>query len=222
MSVAALSMCVAFTGCSHDVDILSPEELNAQQAQKVIKTYEQAFINVFGEPAPDQDWGFGPSSAASRTRGQVDPDNPHVNANANEWADVTNSTGFGGWLVPDPLTPKQKERVIAYFQANPNPDFNDPHLTNFFVQQVYKGGPGGGNTTEVVTAAGGQTYTSDNMNQLTVGQTNVHINNFNYGTATELSVLDNGANIANHTGETYHNDQIMLMIDIEGVSFSHS
>ena len=61
--------------------------------------------------------------------------------NHNLWGDPTADGGIWNWNVPPALTPKQKLRVKAYFQANPNLTYEDPHLTNFFVQQVYKGNP---------------------------------------------------------------------------------
>ena len=205
------------TSCTHD------DVGNQGVYEEKTQTFEKVFHDLYGDIAPDHDWGFkslnsiaianSRAAAGTRvagTRGE--------NANANEWADVTNSTGHGGWKVPPALTEGQKLRVKAYFQANPNLDYNDPHLRNFFVQQVYKGGSGCETTTEKVIAAGGQVYTSDKMNHMTVGQSNVHINNFNHGDATELNVLDNGANLQTHTGQTYHSDKIMLMVDINDTS----
>lgn len=58
-SAAALALCGLITSCSHDIDGLTPEE-------SVAATYEKAFITAFGQPAPDQTWGFGPSVAATR------------------------------------------------------------------------------------------------------------------------------------------------------------
>ena len=213
--VLALVLGGCLASCSQE------ENFYGSIVENKLQTYEKVFKDEFGTIAPDQDWGFGTASIQARARNSADAVRTRgENANANEWADVTNSTGFGGWLVPDPLTEGQKERVKAYFQANPNLTNQDPHWTNFFVQQVYKGGPStaGPNSTEVVTAADGSTYTSDNMNLLTVGQNNVHINNFNHGTATTVSVLDNGANLRDHTGETYHEDEIMLMVNIYDTS----
>lgn len=189
------------------------------------ETFEKVFHDLYGDIDPNHDWGFkslnsiaaanSRAAAAARaagTRGE--------NANANEWADITNSTGFGGWNVPPALTDGQKLRVRAYFQANPNLEYRDPQLKNFFVQQVYKGGDNKNPDTssEVVTAAGGQQYTSNNMNHLTVGQSNVHINNFNYGDATELNVLNNGANLKTGENVGYHPDKIMLMVNIDDTS----
>lgn len=207
------------TSCTHD-DI----EYSSVYEEKT-QTFEKVFHDLYGNIDPNHDWGFKSLNSiatansravagtrAAGTRGE--------NANANEWADVSNSTGYGGWKVPPALTEGQKLRVKAYFQANPDLQYNDPHLKNFFVQQVYKGGSdvNPNTSSEVVTAAGGQKYTSYNMNHLTVGQSNVHINNFNRGDATELDVLDNGANLKNHTGETYHKDKIMLMVNIDDTS----
>ena len=207
------------TSCTHD-DI-GYDSLYDEKTQ----TFEKVFHDLYGDIDPNHDWGFkslnsiaaanSRAAAAARaagTRGE--------NANANEWADITNSTGFGGWNVPPALTDGQKLRVRAYFQANPNLEYRDPQLRNFFVQQVYKGGDNKNPDTssEVVTAAGGQQYTSNNMNHLTVGQSNVHINNFNYGDATELNVLDNGSNLKTHNPESYHKDKIMLMVNIDDTS----
>ena len=152
-----------------------------------------------------------------RTRANAGIDYPAtstgINANANEWADPNKY--FGGWVVPDPLTQEQKDVVMAYFQAVPNLTYEDPHLRHFFVQQVYKGAtqkPSTGNS-EVTVAAGGTQYTSSNMNLLTVGYNEQHINNFNDGNCSvNGNVLTNGGNV---NGGPYHSDQIMLMVNID-------
>lgn len=62
--VAALALCATFTSCSHDIDSMSQEELSEYYAQKIVETYEKAFIENIGQPAADQDWGFGTTSVA--------------------------------------------------------------------------------------------------------------------------------------------------------------
>lgn len=58
--VAALALCAGFVGCSKDDDVYDPNaEANLIQAQ-----YDAAFIKTFGQPAADQDWGFGATSKA--------------------------------------------------------------------------------------------------------------------------------------------------------------
>ena len=70
-SAAALALCGLITSCTHDIDGLTPEE-------SVAATYEKAFITAFGQPAPDQTWGFGTSAASSRamTRAANMPSTP--------------------------------------------------------------------------------------------------------------------------------------------------
>ena len=58
-SAAALAFCGLFTSCTHD---LGYDESSAQNS--VVKTYEQAFVTAFGQPDPNQEWGFGTTSVA--------------------------------------------------------------------------------------------------------------------------------------------------------------
>ena len=57
--VAALALCAGFTSCSHDEDFET-----YSQAELIKNKYETAFVNAFGQPAADQDWGFGATSNA--------------------------------------------------------------------------------------------------------------------------------------------------------------
>ena len=235
-SVTALAFCGAMISCTHETDMG-----NSGNNLGVVETYEKAFISRFGEPSADADWGFG-TSAKAGTRANNPGENHNatstgINANANEWADPTPGKEFGGWVVPDPLTEEQKEIVRKYFQAVPNLTYEDPKLRHFFVQQVYKGGtnkPDTGNK-ETNTSAIGTPYSSDNMNLLTVGYNEQHINNFNsgnYGATTVatdtygnplsgtiaeggmVNVLDEGYT-ANDFANHHHPDQIMLMVNID-------
>ena len=219
--IAALAMGGMFTSCSHDMSLYS-----GNQSEQVLQKYEQTFVQTFGEPASTQTWGFGSSTVAG-TRGMT-RSNPGenypatheykdangnviagANMNHNQWGSSDlQSMPYGGWIVPDPLTEGQKLRVQKYFQANPNLTYQDPEWRHFFVQQVYKGKTSpGSNSTEVVTAADGTTYTSDNMNLLTVGQACSHINDYNAGTCSSSNVL-------NHEGKT-QSDQITLMVNVD-------
>ena len=212
--IAALAVGGMFTSCSHDMSLY-----NGNQSEQVVNNYEQAFINTYGEPDSNQTWGFGETTVAGTrgmTRSNPGVDYPStstgINANANEWADPAKE--FGGWQVPDPLTEGQKERVKAYFQANPNLTYQDPEWRHFFVQQVYTGKTApGSNSTEEVAAAGGTKYSGKDLNLLTVGENEQHINNFNSGDCSvNKDVLSNGGNVNNGP---YHSDQIMLMVNID-------
>lgn len=215
---------IAFASCSnHDFETMTPEQI-------VKAEYDAKFIATFGQPSRSQTWGFGASTRAFTRSGNLgagyvsypatheytDADGNVVagaNMNHNQWGSSDlQSMPFGGWIVPDPLTPGQKERVKAYFQANPNLGHQDPQYANFFVQQVYTGGtdaPETGNK-ESTKAADGTPYNALNMNQLTVGEANSHINDFNAGTCTSSEVLYNDG--------TTDSDQITLMVNVDDTS----
>ena len=226
--IAAVAICAAFTSCSKNNDVFDQnavqqmEEQKKQEAlekniAKVNEQYAVAFEKAFGKVGSNVDWGFGSTKASTRANaGKNYPQTSEgINANGNEWADPNKN--YGGWLVPDPLTEGQIERVRKYFQANPDLDFKDPEWRHFFVQQVYKGGTAvGSNSTETITAANNSTYNSSQMNKLTVGQNNLHINNFNSGDCSVYgNVLDNGQTV---NGGTTHSDKIQLMVNIDDTS----
>jgi len=214
-SVAALALCAGFTSCSHD------EFEPYSQSEIVQKNYEAAFVSAFGQPASSQTWGFGQTLSTRANPGTdvypatheyKDADSTVIagaNMSHDQWANP--NEGFGGWLVPDPLREGQKLRVQRYFQTHPYLGYEDPHFRHFFVQQVYKGGSDQqGVSKENIVAAGNSTYTSSNMNQLTVGVANSHINDFNSGTCSTSNVLQNDG--------TTKPDQITLMVNVYDTS----
>ena len=226
--IAALALGGIITSCSHDMD----QYKGGNTTENIKKTYENAFVETFGQPAATQTWGFGSATVAG-TRGgtRANPGENYpathsyqdasgaviagANMNHNEWADP--SKEFGGWVVPDALTEGQKLRVQKYFQANPNLAYEDPHFRHFFIQQVYTGGtnpPETGNK-ESTKAANGQVHAGSTLNQLTVGEACSHINDFNAGTCSKSNVLDNGTTVNNGT---YHEDQITLMVNVYDTS----
>ena len=210
--VAALAFAATFTSCSK-TDLYDENKVNEEKEATVNEKYAAAFEKAFGKVGANVDWGFSSKAATRANSGENYPaTSGHINANANEWAASTtgdNPKTYGGWIVPDPLTPEQKERVAAYFKANPNLEYKDPEWRHFFVQNVYKG------TNSVTAANGSSTYTTDNMTDLYVGPNkdeDLKINNFSQGDATEKDVLDNFEDV--NTGST-HKDKIMLMVNID-------
>ncbi len=209
LGIATVAMGAVFTSCNKN------DFEPASQSDIIEAKYNQAFFKTFGQPASNQNWGFG--STRGVTRGNAGVDYPSTeayhNMNHNEWADPDKY--FGGWLVPDALTLGQIERVRKYFQANPNLEYKDPELRHFFVQQVYKGNTAqAGNSSETITAANGSVYSSANMDKLSVGEANIHINDFNGGDCSESDVLNNGQKV----GGTSHKDKITLMVNIDDTS----
>lgn len=78
-SAAALAFCGLFTSCTHDFD----NDGGSAAQNSVMKTYEQAFITAFGQPDPNQEWGFGTSTAKAATRGgtRAMPNQPDFGTN---------------------------------------------------------------------------------------------------------------------------------------------
>jgi hypothetical protein len=123
------------------------------------------------------------------------------------------------------LTDEQKAVVIKYFQTTKDLGYEDPHWTNYFMQQVYKGhtSPREGYSPEAYLAANGSTYlyASDYMDHLAAidGDFVDHINNFNHGDCSENgSVLDNGGNA---NDGPFHSDKIMYMKESTTKSFGY-
>jgi len=65
--VAALAFAATFTSCSKTdlYDEGAAKEAETQkQTEQILASYNQAFLKTFGQPAADQDWGFGSSTVA--------------------------------------------------------------------------------------------------------------------------------------------------------------
>lgn len=206
--MAAVALCAAFTSCSNN-EVFDPDR--NQTAESVTVAYKQAFISTIGKPAANQDWGFG---TRANTRA--------VDANANEWADPKR----GGWIVPDPLTPEQIAVVKKYFQTHKDLGYEDPQWTNYFMQQVYKGGtdPMDGYSPEIYMAADNQNKieSGKHMDHLVAVDGNFadHIYNFNEGDcAINTDVLDNGQTV---NDGTHHSDKIILMVNSTTKSFGYA
>lgn len=213
--VLALIIGGFLTSC-HDDDINYSSRVEAKQSQ-----FAENFVKFYGEINPNQDWGFGNREQNVRTR--------TANANANEWGKTYIN-------VPDPLTPEQKDKVRRYFQQNQNPRGISLNFTNFFVQDVYKGGTNlrGSQSDEKYTYANGEELEgSANMDKLTCGSDEQHINNYNNATCSTNGNVWDGRTYeykedgnGHHKGDPYaptgdmsidfnyakqHSDEIMLM-----------
>lgn len=178
-------------------------------SQQKVETFEKVFKEVYGEPAPDHNWGFSTitkvadestteviyrdSVVTESTRSDNRVRTRGHDANANEWGRYYTN-------VPDPLTSGEKQRVRLYFQYNQYP-INEPvSYSKFFVQDVYKGGDNPlwknkegyrGYSKEAYLFGGELEIGSDHMDKLTAGYSNDHINNYNDATcSTNENVWD--------------------------------
>ena len=208
--VLAIAISGVFVGCHED-------ELSGSLIEQKKIAFEDAFIQAFGQPDPNHNWGFRMPDEKSLTRSE--------NANANEWADPNKA--YGGLVVPPAITPKQAAVVKTYFQTHPNLGYDDPKWSNYFIQQVYKGHtdvPQGCATPEQYLAANGSNYiiASDHMDHLIAVDKGKgiydHINNFNHGDCSYTTVCDNGGNA---NDGPFHQDKIMYMMNSTTKSFGY-
>lgn len=202
--MAAVALCAAFTSCSnHEVF----DAGRNQAAESATAAYKQAFINTIGKPAANQDWGFGTTRANRRS----------ANPQGNMWEQ-------DGWNVPPVITDAQKDIVRQYFQQNPNLSYINPGWTNFWIQQVYKGGTNtaGSKTEEKYTIGNGDKVVGgDDMDHIASKDANGivdHVNNFNNSDSNdwegrmlmvESSTYSFGYN--NSNGSVYHYDKAALV-----------
>ena len=198
--MAAVAISTVFANCSNQ------EVIPMTQEELVKADYEAKFIQKFGKPSPDQTWGFGKSS----TKSVASIGTRWADPNANMWAET--------WTVIQPLTDAQKDKVRRYFQNNKTPKNTPVNYTNFWVQDVYKGGTNteGSKSTERYKAANGDEFTgSEKMDKLTAGSDNQHINNYNNGQCSPNENIWDGSlrDPSNQNSKIFHTDKLMLMIN---------
>ena len=118
-----------------------------------------------------------------------------VNANANEW---------GGYVeVPDPLTEAQIATVTNWFANHPNPQGIAVNWSDFFVQQV--------SSTEY----------GKNMDLLTCGTAEEHINNFNGGDGSTNGNVCYWQDPYDQNKRLYRSDKIQFMVNSSTECFGY-
>ena len=206
MGVAALAFGFAAVSCSND------EVFNPNADSKDVIAYNSNFIKKYGQPAADQDWGFGAPANARVTRA--------VYSNLNMLGNV-NAGGLNIYApknVDDPsVCANETELVVEEFSKYRPEAINELNInfTDFFVHQVYKGNSKDRNGNYYKDGYGNDvTNASNNMNHLqclkditladvtaevgdntgcvTIGNGFMeHINNFNNGNNTNQATVDN-------------------------------
>lgn len=132
--VAALAFAATFTSCSK-TDLYDENKVEEQKVASVTEKYDAAFIQAFGQPAANQDWGFGsrqlPASFGSKTR--------IANTNSNEWG-TSNGLGYLDYPKPAAITADELTAVLDVFDKKGKESYEPlVDYRNFFVQQVYTG-----------------------------------------------------------------------------------
>ena len=119
--VAAAAICLGLASCSRfDYTLIS-------EGEQAYVNYENAFKEKFGEPAPDQTWGFGSADAngggvaqgaATRT----------ANTNSTQWANTYN--------VPAEITDAERKYVMDWFATHTKAEGEPLDVKNYFIQHV--------------------------------------------------------------------------------------
>ena len=118
-----------------------------------------------------------------------------ANTNTNEW---------GGYVeVPDTLTEAQIATVTSWFASHPNPQGIAVNWSDFFVQQV--------SSTEY----------GKNMDKLTCGTAEEHINNFNHGDGSTNGNVCYWQDPNNQNNKLTRSDKIQFMVNSSTECFGY-
>ena len=119
--VAAAAICLGFASCSrYDFTPIN-------EGEQAYANYENAFIEKFGEPAPDQTWGFGSADANNGGVAQGAATRT-ANTNSNQWANTYN--------VPAEITDAERKYVMDWFATHTKAEGEPLDVKNYFIQHV--------------------------------------------------------------------------------------
>ena len=119
--VAAAAICLGLASCSRfDYTLIS-------EGEQAYVNYENAFKVKFGEPAPDQTWGFGSADANNGGVAQGAATRT-ANTNSNEWAKTYN--------VPAEITDAERKYVMDWFATHTKAEGEPLDVKNYFIQHV--------------------------------------------------------------------------------------
>ena len=204
---------LAMASCTHDD--YAPVSKQEQ--------YQAVFEKEFGAVNPNVNWGFTPQQVFTFDKDGKLIGTRGANPNSNEWANYL--------IVPTRLTDAQKDVVRKWFQTHKNPQGLDVNWSDFFVEQVYKGGTNteGSHSPEIYNTLkdGVETQNkvtgSNQMDWLACGSdatpSSEHINNFNNGNGDIMYMYDYNTTCFgfhdsygdNHFENTYYYDSYVLI-----------
>ena len=189
---------LAMASCTHDD--YAPVSKQEQ--------YQAVFEKEFGAVNPNVNWGFTPQQVFT-----FDKDGKLIGTRG---ADPRNNEWYKYLTVPAALTDAQKDVVRRWFQTHQNPQGLEVNWSDYFVQQVYKGGSNteGSKSLETYdilkedgTPTGSKVTGSNHMDWLHSGngETKYHIERFNAGDGSNTDVFEDE--------NKKHQDKIMYMKD---------
>ena len=196
---------LAMASCTHDD--YAPVSKQEQ--------YQAVFEKEFGAVNPNVNWGFTPQQVFTFDKDGKLIGTRAANPNSNQWADYV--------TVPTKLTDAQKDVVRRWFQNNKNPKGIKVNWSDFFVEQVYKGGTNteGSQSPETyeilkdgVPQTGSKVTGSNHMDWLACGSKKDHVYNFNGADGDIMYMYDSSTDcfgFHESYGDKYYDDSYVLI-----------
>ena len=216
--VAAAAICLGFASCSrYDFTPIS-------EGEQAYANYENAFIEKFGEPAPDQTWGFGSADAnnGGAAQGAI---TRSANTNSNQWFDENQMN----YKKPADITEAEITYVMNWFATHTKADETVFDYNEYFVQQI-----GYSKNSYTTTNNNNNTVTIESyghMDQIFANMadgTTDHINNFNAGSGYIMLMQNSETKYGFGYEESYGTDEktvknnyLMAVINVPNVGVGY-
>ena len=214
--VAAAAICLGLASCSRfDYTLIS-------EGEQAYVNYENAFIEKFGEPAPDQTWGFGSADAngGGVAQGAI---TRAANTESNRWF-VENQLNY---KKPADITQAEINHVMKWFATHTKADGQTLDINNYFIQQIGYSGD-----TYKVTDKSGASHSiksNEHMDHIFAnldanGSSMDHVNNFNTSSGSIMLMENSETKYGFGFQESWGSDDkdvkqnyLMAEIDVPGV-----
>ena len=215
--VAAAAICLGLASCSRfDYTLIS-------EGEQAYVNYENAFIEKFGEPAPDQTWGFGSADAngGGVAQGAI---TRAANTNSHLWFDENQLYYY---KKPAEITQAEIDYVMNWFATHTKADGQTLDINNYFIQQIGYSGD-----SYSVTDYNGASHSIESNNHMdhifanldANGSSIDHVNNFNTSSGS-IMLMENsetkygfGFHDSWGTDDKYvTQNYLMAEIDVPGV-----
>ena len=214
--VAAAAICLGFASCSRfDYTLIS-------EGEQAYVNYENAFIEKFGEPAPDQTWGFGSADANGGGVAQGAATRA-ANTNSNQWFDEKKKN----YKKPADITQAEINHVMKWFATHTKADGQTLDINNYFIQQIGYSGD-----SYRVTDKNGASHSIESKNHMDYifanldanGSSTDHVNNFNASSGSIMLMENSETKYGFGFQDSWGSDDkfvtqnyLMAEIDVPGV-----
>ena len=214
--VAAAAICLGLASCSrYDFTPIS-------EGEQAYVNYENAFIEKFGEPAPDQTWGFGSADAngGGVAQGAI---TRAANTESNRWF-VENQLNY---KKPADITQAEINYVMKWFATHTKADGQTLDINNYFIQQIGYSGD-----SYRVTDKNGASHSIESKNHMDYifanldanGSSTDHVNNFNANSGSIMLMENSETKYGFGFQDSWGSDDkfvtqnyLMAEIDVPGV-----